>query len=151
RAIQDDGPDGADLLKWIATQPWSNGKVGTMGTSYGGATQHALAIANSPNLAAMVPVDAMSNVGRYGVRHNRAFELRWLNWILTLGNATGVHATPQGIEESPNGHAAAVRAAATPEAVSAIEQIGPHVREYASMLPLRPGTTPLKFAPDYEA
>jgi hypothetical protein len=39
--------------------------------------------------AAMVPVDAMSNVGRYGVRHNGAFELRWLNWILTLGNATG--------------------------------------------------------------
>jgi hypothetical protein len=34
RPIQDDGPDGADLLKWIASQPWSNGKVGTVGTSY---------------------------------------------------------------------------------------------------------------------
>ena len=37
-----------------------------------GATQHALAIANALNLAARVPVDAMSNVGRYGVRHNGA-------------------------------------------------------------------------------
>jgi uncharacterized protein len=147
---RDDGPDGADLLKWIGEQPWSNGKVGTMGTSYGGATQHALAIANAPNLAAMVPVDAMSNVGRYGVRHNGAFELRWLNWILTIGNATGLHATANGIEQTPNGHAAAIRAAAAPEAVPAIEQIGPHVRDYVTMLPLRPGTTPLKFAPDYE-
>jgi predicted acyl esterase len=36
RPIRDDGPDGADLLKWIADQPWSNGKVGTVGTSYAG-------------------------------------------------------------------------------------------------------------------
>src|SRR5437899_280867 len=26
RPIRDDGHDGADLLKWIAEQPWSNGK-----------------------------------------------------------------------------------------------------------------------------
>ena len=148
---RDDGRDGSDLLKWIGEQPWSNGKVGTMGTSYSGATQHALAIADAPNLAAMVPVDAMSNVGRYGVRHNGAFELRWLNWILTLGNATGIHATATGTDESPNGHAAAMRAASTPEAVRALEEIGPHIRDYAAVLPLRPGTTPLKFAPEYEA
>src|SRR5262249_540031 len=42
RPIRDDGTDGADLLKWIGEQSWSNGKVGSMGTSYGGATQHAL-------------------------------------------------------------------------------------------------------------
>ena len=148
---RDDGPDGSDLLKWIGEQPWSNGKVGTMGTSYSGATQHALAIANAPNLVAMVPVDAMSNVGRYGIRHNGAFELRWLNWILTIGNATGTHASATGLDESPNGRAAAERAASIPEAAAAIEQIGPHVRDYAAMLPLRPGTTPLRFAPDYEA
>src|SRR5215470_5239714 len=129
RPIKDDGPDGADLLKWIGEQAWSNGKVGSMGTSYGGATQHAMAIANAPNLAAMVPVDAMSNYGRYGIRHNGAFELRWLNWILTIGNATGIHATATGTEETPNGHAAAVRAASIPEAVAAIEQIGPHIRD----------------------
>src|SRR3954454_10417703 len=102
-----------------------------------GATQHALAIANAPNLAAMVPVDAMSNVGRYGVRHNGAFELRWMNWILTIGNATGIHATASGTDEWPNGHAAATRAAFTPEAVRAIEEIGPHIRDYAAILPLR--------------
>src|SRR5262249_36655909 len=94
RPIKDDGPDGADLLKWIGEQAWSNGKVGSMGTSYGGATQHAMALANAPHLAAMVPVDAMSNYGRYGIRHNGAFQLRWFNWVFTVGNATGLRANP---------------------------------------------------------
>ena len=34
----------------------------------------------------LVPVDAMSNPGRFGIRHAGAFELRWLNWVMTLGN-----------------------------------------------------------------
>jgi uncharacterized protein len=151
RPLRDDGPDGADLLKWIGEQPWSSGKVGTMGTSYGGATQHALAIANAPNLAAMVPVDAMSNCGRYGIRHNGAFELRWFNWVLTLGNATGTRANATGLSVSPNSRQAVLRAASSPAAAPALEELGANVREYVKALPLRPGATPLKFAPDYEA
>jgi len=151
RPIGDDGADGADLLKWIAGQPWSNGKVGTVGTSYAGATQHAIGIANAPSLAAMVPVDAMSNYGQFGIRHNGAFELRWLNWILTLGNATGTRATATGLSQSPNGALAAARAAITPDAARALQEMGLHIQDYALSLPLRAGTTPLKFAPDYEA
>ncbi len=151
RPIRDDGKDGADLLKWIAAQPWSNGKVGTVGTSYAGATQHAIGIAGAPSLAALVPVDAMSNYGRYGIRHNGAFELRWLNWIFTLGNATGTRASATGLATTPNGPLAAARAASAPEAVPALLEAGKRVQEYARALPLRPGTTPLKFAPDYEA
>jgi len=86
RPLSDDGRDGADLLAWIAAQPWSDGKVGMVGTSYVGGTQHALALEGSPHLAALVPVDAMSNPGRFGIRYGGAFELRWLNWVLTLGN-----------------------------------------------------------------
>jgi len=151
RPIRDDGPDGADLLKWIAEQPWSNGKVGTVGTSYAGATQHAIGITNAPNLAAMVPVDAMSNPGQFGIRHNGAFELRWLNWIFTLGNATGTRASATGLAPTPNGALAAARAAVAPEAVAALQELGTRIQEYAAALPLRPGTTPLKFAPEYEA
>ena len=150
RAAQDDGPDGADLLKWIVAQPWSNGKIGTVGTSYAGSTQHAIAIANAPGLAAMVPVDAMSDYGRFGIRHNGAFELRWFNWILTIGNAAGVHATATGVEQTPNGTAAARRAAENPEAASALLEMATQIQQYVTRLPLRPGTTPLKFAPDYE-
>jgi hypothetical protein len=145
RLFRDDGVDGADLLAWIGRQPWSNGKVGTVGVSYGGGTQHALALANPPNLVAMVPVDAMSNAGRYGIRHNGAFELRWFNWVFTQGSA--IEAPPG----TPIHDGAAARAASSPEAAAALEDLGHRVREFVKMLPLRPGATPLKFAPDYEA
>lgn len=150
RPLRDDGPDGADLLKWIAAQPWSNGKVGTVGMSYGGATQHAIAIAGAPALAAMMPFDAMSNAGRFGVRHNGAFELRWLNWILTLGIATGKTASPTGLRKGSNGELAATRAANPKEAAPALIEMGDHIKEYVRALPLRAGTTPLQFAPEYE-
>jgi len=101
RPLRDDGADGADLLAWIAAQTWSNGKVGTVGTSYDGATQHALALNGAPALAAMIPVDAMSNAGRHGMRNGGAFELRWLSWVLSLGNATGHALTPDGRRAGP--------------------------------------------------
>jgi len=150
RPITDDGPDGADLLKWIAEQSWSSGKVGMVGTSYAGATQHAVGITNAPALAALVPVDAMSDPGYFGVRHNGAFELRWLNWILTLGNATGTSAGPTGLLPGPHAQLAGLRAAKEPSAAPALVAMGSQVREFVKALPLRPGTTPLKFAPDYE-
>ena len=139
KPIADDPNDGFDTAKWIASQPWADG-IGTVGTSYAGATQHALAIANAPNLKTMIPVDAMSNFGRYGVRHNGAFELRWFNWVFTMGNAAG----------NQNALPAALRAASDPAAAPALVDLGTRVREYVRALPLRPGTTPLKFAPDYE-
>ena len=74
--VRDDPNDGFDTAKWIGSQPWFDGHIGTMGSSYDGATQHALAIANAPYIKAMIPRNAMSDFGRYGVRHNGAFELR---------------------------------------------------------------------------
>jgi putative CocE/NonD family hydrolase len=139
--LRGDPQDGYDTAKWLGEQPWFDGKLGTMGSSYDGATQHALAIAGAPYLKAMVPRNAMSDLGRYGMRHNGAFELRWLNWVLTQGVATG----------TANEMAAARRAVSDPAAAPAVAELGRHVRDYALGLPLRPGTTPLKFAPDYEA
>ena len=139
--IRDDPNDGFDTAKWIGAQPWSDGSIGTMGSSYDGATQHALAIANAPYVKAMVPRNAMSDFGRFGVRHNGAFELRFFNWVLTLGNATG----------NDNDGPAAARAASDPAGAAALVDMGNRVREYVRGLPLRPGTTPLKFAPDYES
>ena len=101
RPLADDGKDGADLLAWIAAQPWSDGKVGMVGTSYVGGTQHALALEGAPALAALVPVDAMSNPGRFGMRHAGAFELRWLNWAMTLGNPGINGVAPSGEPVEP--------------------------------------------------
>ena len=80
--MTDDGPDGVDCAAWIGRQPWSNGKIGMIGTSYVGGTQHALALAHAPELATVIPVDAMSNLGRQSMRNAGAFELRFWNWIM---------------------------------------------------------------------
>src|SRR5437879_7390132 len=141
RPHYEDPNDGFDTAQWIGSQPWCDGGIGTIGSSYAGATQHALAIANAPYIKAMVPRNAMSDYGRYGVRHNGAFELRFFNWVFTLGNATG----------TPDALPAAKRAATDPAAAKALVDMGNQVREYVRSLPLRPGTTPLKFAPDYES
>jgi putative CocE/NonD family hydrolase len=141
RPIRDDPNDGFDTAQWIGGQPWSNQSIGTIGSSYAGATQHALAIAGAPYVKAMIPRNAMSDFGLYGIRHHGAFELRWLNWVLTLGNATG----------TPDAFPAAIRAAADPANARALVDMGEHVQDYALALPLRPGATPLRFAPDYES
>jgi uncharacterized protein len=141
RPHRDDGNDGFDTLQWIGEQPWSDGSAGTVGTSYPGGTQHALAIAGPPQLKTMIPVDAMSNYGRYGIRHNGAFELRFFNWIFQLGNSPSPIQGPR-----PPGH----YPAADPGTRQVLRELGDHVPEYLKGLPLRPGTTPLKLAPEYE-
>lgn len=133
RLLRDDVNDGYDTAKWIGAQPWCSCAIGTVGGSYVGATQHALAISNPPFLAAMVPVDAAANPGYFGIRHNGAFELRFFNWVFTYGARDGSH-----------------EALTNPAAKKALDEAGEHVREYVRGLPLRPGTTPLKLAPDYE-
>lgn len=137
--IVDDPNDGYDTAKWIGEQAWFDGNLGSIGSSYGGATQHAMAIAGAPHLKAMIPRNAMSNFGHYGMRHNGAFELRWFNWVATLGNAAG----------TANALPAATRAGGG-VAAQALADYGGKVQQYVRALPLRAGTTPLQFAPDYE-
>jgi hypothetical protein len=139
RPLYDDGRDGYDTDGWIGQQRWSNGGIGTLGTSYEGGTQQAQALANAPHLKTMIPLFSLSNVSRYGIHHNGAFELRWLNWVFSMGDPGG----------EPN-LVAAARAASDPAAAAALADLVRHVPEYLRALPLRPLTTPLKFAPDYE-
>ncbi|MBV8911004.1 MAG: CocE/NonD family hydrolase, partial [Gammaproteobacteria bacterium] len=140
RPIYDDARDGYDTTAWIGRQEWFHGGVGTVGTSYEGGTQHVLAIAGAPHLKAMIPLFSVSDVGRYGIRHNGAFELRWFNWVFSMGDPGG----------EPN-LAAAARAASDPAAAPALAELVRHVPEYVRALPLRAGTTPLRFAPEYES
>ncbi len=58
--------DGYDALSWIAKQPWSNGKVGTLGCSSSAEWQLALAALNHPAHAAMVPMAAGAGIGKVG-------------------------------------------------------------------------------------
>ena len=54
--LRQEGPDGYDTLNWIASQAWSNGKVGMSGGSYLGIAQWKVALLNNPHLKAIFPV-----------------------------------------------------------------------------------------------
>ncbi len=51
---RNDGLDGYDAIEWCAQQPWSTGKVGTIGGSYNGRIQWLTAITQPPHLVTMV-------------------------------------------------------------------------------------------------
>ena len=53
-AFAKEAPDGFDTVEWIAKQSWSDGKVGTMGGSYSGSDQSALATLNPEHLSTMI-------------------------------------------------------------------------------------------------
>jgi putative CocE/NonD family hydrolase len=56
RPLAQEGPDGYDTLDWVASQPWSDGKVGMIGGSYLGIAQWQVALLNNPHLKAISPV-----------------------------------------------------------------------------------------------
>ena len=53
-AFAKEAPDGYDTVEWLGTQAWSTGQVGTMGDSYAGSNQGALATLSPPHLATMI-------------------------------------------------------------------------------------------------
>lgn len=129
--MTDDGKDGADCAAWIAAQPWANGKIGMVGTSYVGGTQHAMALDKVPQLTTVIPVDAVSNMGRQSMRNAGAFEMRFWNWIM-LNAGRGSNA------------------ALDPATQVELKEMAENRWDYLKLLPLRPGGTPLKLAPEYE-
>ncbi|MDY0167518.1 MAG: CocE/NonD family hydrolase [Thermoguttaceae bacterium] len=129
--LTDDGPDGYDTAEWIVAQPWSDGKFGMMGTSYFGGTQHAMAMVKAPGLATVIPVDAMSNMGYQSMRNAGAFEMRFWNWTLRDAARGSRHARDPGT-------------------AGVLKEMYDNRKAYLANLPLRHGTTPLKFAPEYE-
>jgi SAM-dependent methyltransferase len=56
--------DGTDAISWMAKQPWSNGKVGTIGCSSTAEWQLGVAAQNNPAFAAMIPQGFGAGVGR---------------------------------------------------------------------------------------
>ena len=57
----DEPLDGYDTVEWAANLPWSNGKVGTIGQSYLGATQYLMSPTAPPSLRCQVPVSAAAD------------------------------------------------------------------------------------------
>lgn len=57
-----DGRDAHDLVEWLATQPWSDGRIGQFGESYGGQTTYGSAVEGAPHLRAVAPMQPPANL-----------------------------------------------------------------------------------------
>ena len=80
--------DGDDALRWIAAQPWSNGKVGAIGCSSTAEWQMAVASLGNPAFAAMVAQGFGAGVGRVGRFHEQgnwyrggAVQMLFIAWL----------------------------------------------------------------------
>ena len=56
--------DGTEEIDWMASQPWSNGEVGTIGCSSTAEWQLGVAAQGNPHFAAMIPQGFGAGVGR---------------------------------------------------------------------------------------
>lgn len=60
--------DGYDTVEWLAKQPWSTGKIGTMGGSQAGFAQNFLAVTRPPHLVAQYMTDTGLSLFHEGYR-----------------------------------------------------------------------------------
>lgn len=86
------GKDGYDTVKWLTQQPWSNGKVGTLGCSSSAEEQHKLLGAGPPGLAAAVPMGSGAGIGKVGPYNEMgnfyrggAVQMLWFSWYYSAG------------------------------------------------------------------
>lgn len=90
-----EGPDGYDVIEWLAAQPFSNGMIGTQGSSLRSWNQTATSLMRPPHLKAMWANQSGSNGFMHALRHHGTLELRWLAWLMTNSiHSQEAHADP---------------------------------------------------------
>ena len=129
--LANEAEDGHDAIQWIAEQPWCDGQVGTLGTSYMSWVQSAAATQDPANLSAMWCHQGAFNGLTSSLRQGGALELRWLAWA--FWNAP---VSPEAL--------------ADPVLAEGLTRAAEDLRGWLDRLPWRPGTTPLARTKDYE-
>ena len=131
-AFAKEAPDGHDAVEWLGTQNWSDGQVGTMGDSYAGSDQGALATLSPPHLSTMIIAVGASSYFHSSMRHNGALEQRFLIYAFRMA------ITSKEAEADP-----ALKAALITEYTQRMPEL---VRRF----PLRQGETILRRLLSYE-
>lgn len=80
--------DGYDTVEWIAAQEWSDGNIGTTGSSYLCHTQTSMAALRPPHLKAMVCIKGgFFNGYTSCIRQGGAYEFRQVVWAYKEGRS----------------------------------------------------------------
>ena len=127
-----EAPDGYDTVEWLASQPWSDGHVGTMGGSYAGSDQCALATLDPPHLSTMIVTVGASNYYHSSMRQNGALEQRFHVYVFRMA------ITSKEAEADPT---------LREELIKVFTQELPDI---VNRFPLKEGATILRELPSYE-
>lgn len=131
-AFAKEAHDGYTTVEWLGTQPWSTGKVGTMGDSYAGSDQSALATLNPPHLSTMIVAVGAANYYHSSMRHNGALEQRFLLYAFRMA-------------------ATSKEAEADPALKMALQRfLSDKLPELVWQFPIKEGATLLRRLPSYE-
>lgn len=126
-----EGRDGYDTIEWIAAQPWSNGRVGMVGSSHPGLVQTHAALYRPPHLTAIWPDVSPTNSYEHQVRCGGAMQLH-------MFGALFLHAQDSQA------------ALADPLIRAQIVQGMTQMRQLVYSTPFKPGHTPLSAVPELE-
>lgn len=131
-AFAKEAPDGYDTVQWLGVQPWCDGKVGTMGGSYAGSDQSALATMNPSHLSTMIVAVGASNYYHGSMRQNGALEQRFMVYALRMAMTSKEAIADGGLQ-------AEIRKAFMDDMPDIVRR-----------LPLKEGATVLRRLPSYE-
>jgi len=126
-----EGDDGYDTIEWLAARPWSNSKIGMMGSSHRAIVQTQAALYSPPHLAAICPEQGPTNIYLHEAREGGAMALHMYTAIYN-------HALDaQEIRDDE-------------EAVKKVARGLAESRTWLRRMPLKPGEVPLSAAPHLE-
>lgn len=126
-----EGEDGYDTIEWIAKQPWSNGKIGTLGSSHRGIVQTVVALHRPPHLVAQWVEQAPTNIYTHEAREGGA---------MCFHMAAAIHNHALDSHELRD----------NPEGVLAVAETFQNMREFLSSTPWKRGEIALAHAPSLE-
>ena len=86
--------DGHDVVEWIASQPWCNGRIGTVGGSGHGYASDMMLWSNIPHYTVNGTRNTAGNVKRYWAFHNGVRRGTSYNWIASRGAPVGAARVP---------------------------------------------------------
>ena len=131
-AFAKEAPDGYDTVQWLGAQHWSDGQVGTMGGSYAGSDQCALATLNPSHLSTMIVAVGAANYYHGSMRQNGTLEQRFMVYAFRMAMTSKEAIADPGLQ-------AEIKKAF-------IDDMPDIVRH----LPLKKGATALRRLPSYE-
>lgn len=126
-----EGDDGYDTVEWIASRPWSNGKVGMMGSSHRAIVQTQAALHEPPHLATICPEQGPTNIYAHEAREGGAMALHMYTAIYNHAlDAAELKDDVPGLRRMVEGMA--------------------QMKDWLLNMPFSPGKIPLSVAPHLE-